>query len=409
VTRPPEDPLNEHLLSHDQVVAATPIGLYLHVPFCSRRCGYCAFATSVLPDGAGGEEVAQYLDGVERELRRLGTLLSGRVPPLSSIYLGGGTPTLLDVAELVALLGSIRCHLPVSATAEVTVEANPESLPSHDVGRLAAGGVTRLSIGVQSAAGRVLELLDRTHDPAEVPERVSCALAAGIEHVSVDLIHGTPGETASDWRRSLELALDAGVDHVSCYALAVEPGTKLAARMRSGALTAPDPDVAAERYRTADAVLCGAGFEWYELSNWARGATARSRHNLLCWRNQNWLGVGPAAHSHLSGLRRWNHRDLASWTRALAAGRLGQEGHEVVGAEGRELERVMLGLRLREGLRLASLDPGGVAALVSAGWAQPQNDRLVLTLEGRLRADAAVRRLCVDPGRPVQKSVRSSS
>jgi oxygen-independent coproporphyrinogen-3 oxidase len=409
VTRPPEDPLNEHLLSHDQVVAATRIGLYLHVPFCSRRCGYCAFATSALPDGAGGEEVARYLDGVAGELRRLGTLLSGRIPPLSSIYLGGGTPTLLGASTLVALLGSIRHHLPVSATAEVTVEANPESLRNEDLEPLAAGGATRLSIGVQSAARRVLEVLDRTHDPAEVPEQVSCALAAGIEHVSVDLIHGTPGETAYDWRRSLELALDAGVDHVSCYALAVEPGTKLAARVRAGALAAPDPDVAAERYRTADAVLSGAGFEWYELSSWARGAAARSRHNLLCWRNQNWLGVGPAAHSHLSGLRWWNHRDLASWIGALATDRLGREGHEVVGAEGRELERVMLGLRLREGLPLAGLDPGGVAALVSEGWAQRRDDRLVLTLEGRLRADAAIRRLCVDPGRPAQKSVRSSS
>lgn len=375
-------------------MSATPIGLYLHVPFCTKRCGYCSFVTSTLSPESGATTIARYLDGVAAELRLLGEILDGCNPPLSSIYFGGGTPTLLGGRSLAAVIGWARDTFPLTTDAEVSVEADPGGIDPGEVAALAAAGVTRMSIGVQSAVPRVLQVLDRIHDPARIPELVADARGAGIGAIGVDLIHGVPGETRSDWHASLALALSADVDHVSCYALSVEQGTKLAARVRAGALAGPEPDDAAARYRVAERVLGDAGFEWYELSNWARTRADRCGHNLLYWRNQNWVGVGPGAHSHMSGLRWWNHHRPSDWSAAVTSATLPAEGHELVRASARRLERIMLGVRLREGLPLEELDPAGVAEVVSAGWAQRRSGRLVLTLEGRLLADAVLRRVC---------------
>jgi oxygen-independent coproporphyrinogen-3 oxidase len=386
--------LRRHLAECRDDVSATPVGLYLHVPFCSLRCGYCAFVTSTLGLHAAADAIARFHEGVASELQLLGEVLGDSIPPLSSIYIGGGTPTVLGGLRLAAILGAARDNLPVASTAEVTVEANPEGLDPGDLAHLAAAGVTRMSFGVQSAVPRVLEVLDRVHQPSRIPEIVAEARRAGISHLSVDLIHGVPGETPEDWRASLELAITAEVGHVSCYALSVEPGTKLASRVRAGSLPEPRSDDAAERYRTADRVLGDAGFEWYELSNWARTPAERCSHNILYWRNRNWIGAGPAAHSHLSGLRWWNHRRPGAWSAATAAGLVPSEGHELVRHAGRRLEQVMLGVRLREGLPLRGLDPDGVADVVAAGWARRDAGRLVLTLEGRLLADAVLRAVC---------------
>jgi oxygen-independent coproporphyrinogen-3 oxidase len=390
-------PFEDHLAARLDEVTGRPVGLYLHVPFCVRRCGYCAFTTEALPatseEAHGGSVVAGYVDSMISELRLLGESLAEHLPPLRSLYLGGGTPTAIGAGSLSTLIDAAREALPIDPSAEVTVEANPEGLEPSAVAQLVSAGVNRISIGVQSAVPEVLQTLDRTHDPRRIRETVASARAAGVASISVDLIHGTPGESPADWRSTLELAISAGVDHVSCYALSVEPSTKLAARVRSGRLPAPDPDVAAENYLLADELLGREGFEWYELSNWARLPEDRSAHNLLYWRNHNWLGVGPGAHSHLAGLRWWNHRDRNLWRGDLDAGALPAEGYEQVGAESRRLEQVMLGMRLREGLPLADLDPDGVAEVVVAGWARENSGRLQLTLGGRLLADEVVRRL----------------
>jgi oxygen-independent coproporphyrinogen-3 oxidase len=374
-------------------LADTPFGLYFHVPFCARRCGYCAFATEAVGDEPDPLVLDRFVDHATAEIDLAAGLLAGRVPPAVSLYFGGGTPTLLGARRLSHLLEAARRAWAVAPGPEVTVESNPDTLRPADLSRLAEAGVTRMSFGLQSAATHVLATLDRTHDPAAAATMADRARREGIAHVSVDLIHGTPGETDDDWLRSLDAALATGADHVSAYALGIEPGTRLAARIRAGTLVAPDPDSAAHRYEIADEVLGAAGFAWYELSNWARTPGARCAHNLLYWRNHHWWGIGPSAHSHLAGLRWWNHRSTSAWSAALDRGALPWAGHEVVGADGRHLEAVMLGVRLREGLPTEGLPGAAVCRAVADGLAVVEGSRLVPTLRGRLLADTLTRAL----------------
>jgi len=380
---------------HD--VACTPFGIYVHVPFCLRRCGYCAFNTRVLADAGGDSATAAFVDAAVTELRAAGHAFAGRAPPVQSVYFGGGTPTLLSPGQLGRILVTVTEEFPVLAGAEVTVESNPDSVTAAELAELATLGVTRMSFGMQSAAPHVLAALDRTHDPERALHAVAEARSAGIEHVNLDLIHGTPGEGADDWRRSLLAALGTGIDHLSAYALSVEDGTKLAARVRHDRMDRPDSDLAADHYALADELLAARGFEWYEVSNWARGEGARCRHNLLYWRNHHWWGVGPGAHSHLAGLRWWNHAGPQQCADALRRGELPWAGHEVVDGPGRQLEELMLGIRLREGLAVPADDDGARGA-VADGLAVRRDGRLVLTRAGRLLADEVVRRLAPAEG-----------
>ena len=281
----------------------------------------------------------------------------------------------------------------------MTTEANPDSVTPQALEQLAAAGFTRVSFGMQSAVPHVLAALDRTHDPARVPQAVEWARAAGLA-VSLDLIYGTPGESPADWRASLEAALACEPDHVSAYALVVEEGTRLAVRVRRGELPAPDDDVLADDYEVADAVLSAAGLGWYEVSNWARTAADACRHNLGYWRGDDWWGVGPGAHSHVGGVRWWNVRHPRAYAARLADGGSPAQAREVLTAAERYEEQVLLGVRLAEGLPLAALSPAGreqVAGLVADGLADPSaalvGRRLVLTRSGRLLADGVVRRL----------------
>ena len=377
-------------------------GVYLHVPFCTVRCGYCDFNTYTATELGGGASQTSFAGTALREIALAGEVMERAGLPgraVSTVFVGGGTPTVLPARDLVRLLEAIRAMWGLAPGVEVTTEANPDSVTPQSLAELAAGGFTRVSFGMQSAVPHVLRTLDRTHDPERVPAVVAWARAAGLE-VSLDLIYGTPGESLEDWRTSLESAIATGVDHVSAYALVVEEGTKMAAQVRRGELPAPDGDDEAAKYELADEVLRAAGLHWYEVSNWARGPEHACRHNLGYWRGHDWWGVGPGAHSHVGGVRWWNVKHPRAWAARLDQGLSPAAGREVLGEDERRLERVLLGVRLAEGLPLTELDPRGraaVAGLVAEGLVdgraavRREDPRLVLTLPGRLLADAVVR------------------
>ena len=379
--------------------AERDFGVYVHVPFCRVRCGYCDFNTYTASELRGVSQ-ASYADEVGREIALAERVLEdageGVVRPVSTVFFGGGTPTLLPPGDLVRMLAGVRDAWGLVPGAEVTVEANPDSVDREALERLRDGGVTRVSFGMQSAVPHVLHVLERTHDPERVPLVVRWAKEAGLE-ASVDLIYGSPGESIDDWRRSVEVALALEPTHVSAYALIVEEGTKLARQIRRDEVEGVDDDVQAEMYELADAAFADAGYEWYEVSNWSLGGRHPSRHNLSYWHDADWWGFGPGAHSHVGGVRWWNAKHPAAYAERLAQGTTPALGREVLDASTRELERVMLGVRLREGLAIDSLaSRAAVPGLIADGLVDGRRalaGRLVLTLRGRLLADAVVRRL----------------
>jgi oxygen-independent coproporphyrinogen-3 oxidase len=377
-------------------LAGRPFGVYVHVPFCATRCGYCDFNTYTLGELGSSSSPSSWLDAVRRELD-LAVRVLGEPVSADTVFVGGGTPSLLGVDGLTAVLDAIRRSFGLSPTAEVTTEANPESTSPEFFAGIAAAGYTRVSLGMQSAAPHVLAALDRVHTPGRPAAAVAEAHAAGISHVNLDLIYGTPGETRNDLAISLEAVLTAGVDHVSAYALVVEPGTALARRVARGELPAPDDDVLAERYEQIDSTLSDAGLHWYEVSNWVASPESRCRHNLGYWAGGNWWGVGPGAHSHIGGVRWWNHKYPARYAAALTSGCSPAAGREVLTPEERHTEQVMLGLRLADGLSLKALDsPGRSAAdraITNGLLTATLESRLVLTRHGRLLTDTVVRNL----------------
>ena len=380
-------------------------GVYLHVPFCAVRCGYCDFNTYTATELGGGASLAAYAATALGEIALADRVLRDAGLPqreVATVFVGGGTPTLLPVDDLVRLLDGVRSTWGLAPGAEVTTEANPDSVTPEGLARLAAAGFTRVSFGMQSAVPHVLATLERTHDPARIPDVVRWARDAGLR-VSLDLIYGTPGESLDDWRCSVEAALATGVDHVSAYALVVEPGTRMAVQVRRGELVLPDEDDQAAKYELADDLLTAAGLRWYEVSNWARTPDDASRHNLGYWRGDDWWGVGPGAHSHVGGVRWWNVKHPRAYADRLAQGLSPAAGREVVDGDTAELERVMLGVRIAEGLPLDAVPATSrqaVAGLVADGLVDPRAAlgadgarRLVLTRRGRLLADAVVRAL----------------
>ncbi|BBZ29355.1 coproporphyrinogen III oxidase [Mycolicibacterium madagascariense] len=367
-------------------------GIYVHVPFCATRCGYCDFNTYT-PAELGGANPDGWLAALRTELE----LAAGRVGarPVDTVFVGGGTPSMLGGQRLAAVLEAIRANFPLAAGAEVTTEANPESTSPELLAELRTAGFTRLSLGMQSTAPHVLAALDRVHSPGRALAAAADARAAGFEHVNLDLIYGTPGETDDDLRRSVDAAIGAGVDHVSAYALVVEDGTALARRVRRGELPAPDDDVLAARYELLDERLSAAGFEWYEVSNWSRPG-GECRHNLGYWDGGQWWGAGPGAHGYVDGVRWWNVKHPNAYAQALAEGRLPVADSEGLDDAARHVEDVMLRLRLRQGLPVAALSAAEAAradVAVTDGLVARRADRLVLTDHGRLLADAVVRDL----------------
>ena len=380
-------------------LATARFGVYLHVPYCSVRCGYCDFNTYTLPELGPGASTATFADQALAELDLAVTVLGEHARPVETVFVGGGTPTLLPAADLVRCVDGIRQRFGLAPGAEVTTEANPDSVTPGDLEELAAGGFTRVSIGMQSVVPHVLRTLDRTHEPARVATAVAGARAAGLA-TSVDLIYGTPGESLADWRASLDAAVALEPDHVSAYALVVEEGTRLATQVRRGEVPMPEGDDEADKYELADEVLADAGFDWYEVSNWSRTPGGRCRHNEGYWRGDAWWGVGPGAHSHVGGVRWWNVKHPRTYGDRLAAGASPAAGRETLTAEQRHDEEVLLGVRLRDGLPLTALDADGRAAVAGLvadglvdGHAAVGGRRVVLTRRGRLLADAVVRRL----------------
>jgi oxygen-independent coproporphyrinogen-3 oxidase len=379
-------------------LGARPFGIYIHVPFCSTRCGYCDFNTYTAEELGGGASRSSYADQAVQEVRLARRVLGDVDLPVATVFVGGGTPTLLPAGDLGRILAAVREEFGLADGAEATTEANPDSVTAASLAALRDDGFTRISFGLQSTAPHVLEVLDRTHTPGRAVEAVAEARAAGFEHVNVDLIYATPGETADDFAASLEAAAASGADHVSAYSLIVEDGTRLAARVRRGELPPVDDDVAADRYLQAEAALAAAGMDWYEVSNWARPG-GECRHNLGYWRGDDWWGIGPGAHSHVGGVRWWNVRHPSAYAGRIAAGESPAQAREVLDAEDVRVEHVLLRVRLAEGLPLDLLrDEGRRAAARAAAegladTAALDAGRLVLTLRGRLVADALVRDL----------------
>ncbi len=395
------------------------------MPFCRVRCGYCDFNTYTASElgTTPGASQATYAQAAVAELRMARRVLGDRDLPVSTLFFGGGTPTLLPPGDLAAVVTAVRDEFGLAPDAEVTTESNPDSVTPADLAELRDSGINRISFGMQSAVPSVLGVLDRTHDPTRLPDVVGWARAAGFDQVSLDLIYGTPGEALSDWRTSLDAALTLAPDHLSAYALIVEEGTALARRVARGDFTAPDDDDLADKYELADELLGAAGFGWYEVSNWARTEADRCRHNLGYWQGSDWWGIGPGAHSHLGGVRWWNVKHPAAYAARLGEGLSPSAAREVLDAETRRVERVLLETRLVTGLPLDVLDGPGraaVADLVAEGLVQlgrsgaaattspaytatttsPAPDVteagapvLTLTLRGRLLADAVVRTL----------------
>lgn len=378
--------------------AGSTLGVYLHVPFCASRCGYCDFNTYTATELGESVRRDTFHEVLAAEVRYAADTLGDPRRPVDTVFVGGGTPTLLGAPALVSLLDVVREEFGLAPGAEVTTEANPDSVDERMLADLRAGGYTRISFGMQSTSSSVLRILDRTHTPGASLEAARAAARVGFEHLNLDLIYGTPGESDDDLRRSVEDAIAAGVDHVSAYSLIVEDGTPLARRVRRGELPAPDDDVAAARYGIVDRLLTEAGMAWYEVSNWARPG-GECRHNLGYWHDDDWWGIGPGAHSHRAGERWWNVKHPRTYADRLAAGQSPAEDREVLTADQRSMERVMLGMRLAEGLALAELDDQGRArAAIEAqeGLLDEEalvSGRLVLTDAGRLLADAVIRRL----------------
>ncbi|MFD2420036.1 radical SAM family heme chaperone HemW [Amycolatopsis pigmentata] len=369
-------------------------GVYVHVPFCATRCGYCDFNTYTAKELGADASTRTWLEALKRELE-FGVRTAGN-RPAETVFVGGGTPSLLGAGGLGEVLDAVRDSFGLAPGAEVTTESNPESTSPEFFAGIRDAGYTRVSLGMQSAAPHVLKVLDRVHTPGRPPAAAREARAAGFDHVNLDLIYGTPGERTGDLRASLETVLDAGVDHVSAYSLIVEDGTALARRVRRGELPAPDDDVLAADYELIDRTLRGAGLTWYEVSNWASSPEARCRHNLGYWLGGDWWGAGPGAHSHLAGVRWWNVKHPARYAALLAEGQSPEAGREVLTPADVRLERIMLELRLAEGLPLEALEADGEReARVAAddGLLSLVGDRAILTSRGRLLADAVVRRL----------------
>ncbi|QDO89052.1 coproporphyrinogen III oxidase [Ornithinimicrobium ciconiae] len=379
-----------------------PFGIYVHVPFCRVRCGYCDFNTYTVPElGGHGATIDTYAEAALAELELAQRVLADadqEVPSVQTVFVGGGTPTMLPPHDLVKVLDGIRHRWGLAPGAEVTTEANPDTITPEVAETLAAGGFTRVSLGMQSSVPHVLATLERTHDPANVDTAVAAVRAAGMQ-VSLDLIYGTPGESLQDWRTSLETVIGLEPDHVSAYALVVEEGTKLAAQVRRGQVTMPDDDDEADKYEMAEEILSGAGYGWYEISNWARAEQNRCLHNVNYWRGANWWGIGPGAHSHVGGVRWWNVKHPAPYADRLASGVSPGAGREVLTGTQRHDEEVLLGIRLVEGLDLTLVEGAGraaVAGLIADGLIDGRGalrGRAVLTVRGRLLADTVVHRL----------------
>ncbi|MDP2289480.1 MAG: radical SAM family heme chaperone HemW [Actinomycetota bacterium] len=376
------------------VAQGSTLALYVHVPFCSSRCGYCDFNTYTATELGNEVRRDSFHEVLAAEVRIAAEQLASS-QQVSTVFVGGGTPTLLGSQGLNHVLQEIKTCFGLVDGAEVTTEANPDSVDQRMLEELRAGGFTRMSFGMQSSAPRVLQVLERTHTPGASVQAAKWAVDVGFEHVNLDLIYGTPGESDDDLKSSVDAAVSAGIDHLSAYALIVEDGTALSRRIARGDLPAPDDDVCADRYELIDQRMAAAGMPWYEVSNWAKPG-GQCLHNLAYWRSQHWWGVGPGAHSHIDGKRWWNVKHPAPYAERVRAHQAPIADSEQLSAEDLRTEQVMLGIRLAEGMSAHTFDGSLLDRLVAReliDQSAREAGRVQLTLAGRLLADAVVREL----------------
>ncbi len=386
-------PLNGAL--SESALASLPVadfGLYLHVPFCNVRCGYCDFNTYTSTElrGFRREDWANSI-GLELDLAKR---VIGDLPDIQTIFIGGCTPKLLQPGDFEKVFDNIESAF--TSDIEITIEANPDNVTKESLSGYFKAGINRISFGMQSAVPSVLKVLDRTHDPKAVSQAVELAAEVGFKDISLDLIYGTPTETDNDWTESLLQALSLPINHFSAYSLIVEPGTKLHQQVKSGQVASPDDDISANRYLIAESQALAHGFNWYEVSNWGKGG-ARCRHNEIYWQSGNWWGAGPGAHSHVGGTRWWNKKHPTVWAQDLASGDSPAAGREVLTPDQLMFEAVMLSLRTFGGLAVSRLEnPNPLLGLAKDGLIDPKKldqGHVVLTLEGRLLADLVLRTL----------------
>ena len=370
------------------------LSFYVHVPYCTRRCGYCDFNTYTPAELRIGGDFASvshsYIDLLLKECDLVPD--AGQIP---TIFFGGGTPTLMEPSDLAKILNRLRDRFGFTDDCEITIEANPDTVSLEKLTQLRSIGINRVSFGMQSAVPHVLATLDRTHNPENVVRATHWAREAGFSEVSVDLIYGAPGESLTEWEETIDQALSLPISHISAYALIVEEGTKFAAQVKRGEVVMPDEDETADKYLLADKKFSAAGLNWYEVSNWSLPGS-QCRHNIAYWEGKNWWGLGPGAHSHIDGKRWWNVKHPRAYAEVLAEGRSPAAGFERLEARERHIEDVLLGIRLRRGLALAVLTDSErlrVPRFLDAGLLTAAGDRLVLSDRGRLLADAVVRDL----------------
>ena len=377
------------------------LSFYAHIPYCVKRCGYCDFNTYTPGELKEGSDIAQvsngYIDLLIQESKIARTEVDTK-EPIPTIFFGGGTPTLMEPADLGRVLKSLESDFGFAKDIEITIEANPDTVSKEKLEALRNVGINRISFGMQSAAPHVLAVLDRTHNPENVVKATNWAREVGFEQVSVDLIYGTPGESIADWEATIDSALALPINHISAYALIVENGTKLAAQVKRGEIVIPDDDQTADKYLLADEKFSKAGFTWYELSNWAKPGS-ECRHNIAYWQGANWWGLGPGAHSHIDGKRFWNVKHPNAYRERLELNQSPIMESEVLVADQIESERVMLAIRLPAGISKASLSSQSLARIesyVTAGQLSAEcweAGVISLTRSGRLMADRIVREI----------------
>ena len=376
---------------------------YVHIPFCTVKCGYCDFNTYTSNE-LGTLKQSDFAATLIGEISLSANILQqSKVAPrkLKTVFFGGGTPSLLPAADLIAILDELESKFGFQSDAEITFEANPDSVTRESLSALKNAGFTRISIGMQSAVPDVLKTLERTHNPENVAIALDIAKSLGFR-TSLDLIFGAPGETLQQWEQTVLKVIELDPGHLSAYSLIVEPGTKLARQISSGELADVDEDLQADKYELADKLLTDAGYSWYEISNWSKSEDLKSNHNLAYWSGQDWWGYGPGAHSHLGSVRWWNHKHPLSYANLLEKNTSPAAGREQLDSDTAALERILLESRTSDGMsieQIKKLQPGShlaISQLIADGLIEGPEaiaGKLLLTLKGRLLADAVVRAL----------------
>ncbi len=377
------------------------LAFYIHIPYCIKRCGYCDFNTYTPAELQITSELKDisnsYIDLLISEIKSA-RIEVGESAVIPSIFFGGGTPSLMQASDIGRVISTIKDQFNLAQDAEITLETNPDTVTKEKLAQFLAAGVNRLSFGMQSAVPHVLATLDRTHNPDNLPQVTKWAKEVGFKEISVDLIYGTPGESKEDWQRSIDAALSLPITHISAYALIVEEGTKLAAQIKRGEVGNVDDDLAADKYIMADQAFTSAGFNWYELSNWAK-PNSESRHNIFYWLGKNWWGAGPGAHSHLNGKRFWNVKHPNLYKERIMKGESAVAEFENLESIQIESERLMLSIRLPSGVEKRTLNDKQIldlAGYVESGHLDQANwnlGRATLTLDGRLIADRILREI----------------